>query len=310
VSKGVPVALAGVTRRFRGGAGVVDVTFDIRPGEVLGLLGPNGAGKTTIMRVLTGYLTADSGRVTVDGVDAAQDPVAARRVIGYMPEGSALYAEMTVEGFLAFCARLRGVASARRGAAVGRAIQQSGLQGRATQRIATLSRGFRQRVGLAQALVHDPAILILDEPTAGLDPEQVTDARQLIGRLGRSRTVLLSSHLLSEVAQLCRRVVVLDEGRVIVVDDVASLTGRTPGSLTRLEVRVAGDPAAAASAVGALDGVVVARAQGAVLTVQGTGTDLARRVSAAVVASGVGLEELRTVAGGTLEEAYLRLVRE
>jgi ABC-2 type transport system ATP-binding protein len=308
--KGVPVELRRVTRHFRKGRGITDVSFEVRPGEVLGLLGPNGAGKTTTMRVLTGFLTPDEGQVAIDGADAAADPVAGRRLIGYMPEASALYGEMSVDGFLAYCARLRGVTRDRRRQAVSRAVQQAGLHGRAGDRIGTLSRGLRQRVALAQALVHDPPVLILDEPTAGLDPQQVAEARELIARLGRSRTVLLASHLLSEVSQLCRRVVVLDEGRVLAVEDVARLTGRCTDGVTRLEARVAGDPSLAVRSVTGLAGVSAAEARGAVLIVQGTGVDLARRVSASLVGAGLGLEEMRTVGGTSLEEAYLRLVRE
>jgi ABC-2 type transport system ATP-binding protein len=218
------VQLLGVSRRFGRTEAISDVTFDVADGEVLGLLGPNGAGKTTTMRVMTGYLRPSSGQVLIGGVDMADDPVAARRRIGYMPESAAVPAEMTVLAFLRYCARLRSVPREQRTSAVIEAVRQAGLGTVASERIATLSKGFRQRVALAQALVHDPVVLVLDEPTAGLDPRQVTETRDLIAKLGRTRSVLLSSHLLSEVANLCRRVVVLDRGRVLAVSDVASLT--------------------------------------------------------------------------------------
>jgi ABC-2 type transport system ATP-binding protein len=177
----------------------------------------------------------------------------------------------------------------------------------ADARIGTLSKGYRQRVALAQALVHEPDVLVLDEPTAGLDPRQVAETRELIAKLGRSRSVLLSSHLLSEVANLCRRVVVLDKGRVLAVSDVATLTAATG---TRLELRVSGDPARAVRIVTGIDGVDAASVRGDLIVVKGTGTDLGQRVAAAVVDAGIGLLEQRVASSGTLEEAYLNLVRE
>ena len=301
------VQVAGVTRRFGSTEAISDVTFDVEHGEVLGLLGPNGAGKTTTMRVMTGYLRPTTGRVVVGGVDMADDPVAARQHIGYMPESSAVPTEMTVVDFLRYCARLRRVPRAQRQKAVAAALRQAGLGGMADARIGTLSKGYRQRVALGQALVHEPDVLVLDEPTAGLDPRQVAETRELIARLGRSRSVLLSSHLLSEVANLCRRVVVLDKGRVLAVSDVATLTAATG---TRLELRVSGDPERVIRIVTGMPGVDDASVRGDLVVVKGTGADLGQRVAAAVVDAGIGLLEQRVVSSGTLEEAYLNLVRE
>jgi ABC-2 type transport system ATP-binding protein len=230
MTSGVAVRLDGVTRRFGRTVAIDGVTFDVRPGEVLGLLGPNGAGKTTTMRVLTGYLRPTSGRVTLGDVDPARDPVAAKRLVGYVPEAGALYRDMRVDRLLRFWASLRDVPRADRPARVERVIRSAGLNGVEDRLVGALSRGYRQRVALAQALVHDPPVLVLDEPTTGLDPEQVVETRALIARLARTRTVLLSSHLLGEVAQLCRRVVVLDRGRVLAVEAVDALTGRTGSS--------------------------------------------------------------------------------
>jgi ABC-2 type transport system ATP-binding protein len=301
------VQVTGVSRRFGSKHAISDVTFDVEHGEVLGLLGPNGAGKTTTMRVMTGYLRPTSGRVVVGGVDMADDPVAARQHIGYMPESSAVPAEMTVIHFLRYCARLRRVPRAQRQKAVASALRQAGLGGMANARIGTLSKGYRQRVALAQALVHEPDVLVLDEPTAGLDPRQVAETRELIAKLGRTRSVLLSSHLLSEVANLCRRVVVLDKGRVLAVADVASLTA---ASGTRLELRVTGDRERTVQIVTAVSGVEDASVRGDIVVVRGTGTDLGQRVAAAVVGAGIGLLEQRVTSSGTLEEAYLNIVRE
>jgi len=301
------VQVVGVSRRFGRTEAISDVTFDVEPGEVLGLLGPNGAGKTTTMRVMTGYLRPTTGRVLVKGADMVDDPVTARQHIGYMPESSAVPQEMTVIAFLRYCARLRRVPRHKRQTAVASALRQAGLGGMADKRIGTLSKGYRQRVALAQALVHEPDVLVLDEPTAGLDPRQVAETRDLIAKLGRTRSVLLSSHLLSEVATLCRRVVVLDKGRVLAVSDVATLTAATG---TRLELRVTGDPARAVQIVSGIAGVDEASVRGDLVVVKGTGPDLGRRVSAAVVDAGIGLLEQRVASSGTLEEAYLNLVTE
>ena len=305
MSSGVAVALDDVTRRFGRTEVLHGISFEARPGEVLGLLGPNGAGKTTTMRILTGYLRPSSGRVLLDGADARNDPERARGLMGYLPEAAPVPRELTVREFLAYCARLRRMPRAKRGPAVGSAVKRAGLERVAGQVIGSLSRGFRQRVALAQALVHDPPILVLDEPTASLDPRQVAETRALIGKLGRQRTVLLSSHLLSEVSQLCQRVVIIDRGRVVAIRPVAELAHEAEE--VRLEVRVRGDLDRAARVLGAVAGVRSAERRADRVVVHGDGADLAERVSAAVVGAGLALVELRT-GGQDLEDAYLRLV--
>ena len=235
-SPGVELELLAVTRRFGSTLAVADVAFRAGPGEVLGLLGPNGAGKTTTMRLLTGYLRPTSGTVRVDGRDPADDRSGVRALIGYVPEASAVYGEMTATSYLRFWARVRGVPRRQRGAAVTKALRNAGVEQWAGQRVSTLSRGLRQRVAIAQALVHDPQVLVLDEPTAGLDPRQVSETRSLVERLGRTRTIVLSSHLLNEVSQLCGRVVVLDRGRVIADRPVRELTGE--GTLEEAYLRL------------------------------------------------------------------------
>jgi ABC-2 type transport system ATP-binding protein len=214
---------------------------------------------------------------------------------------------MTVANFLAYCARLRRLPRGDRNAAVTKAVRQAGLGTVTSDRIGTLSKGFRQRVALAQALVHDPDVLILDEPTAGLDPRQVVETRELIAKLGRKRSVLLSSHLLSEVANLCKRVVVLDHGRVLAVSDVATLTAAKE---TRLELRVSGDALRAVGVIRTVAGVRECDERGGLIVVKGDGADLGQRVAAAVVDAGIGLLEQRVASTGTLEEAYLNLVRD
>jgi gliding motility-associated transport system ATP-binding protein len=311
VTRGVPVRVESVCRRFGRIQALDRVTFDLRPGEVLGLLGPNGAGKTTTMRVITGYLRPDSGSVTVGDIDTVADPVAARSLIGYLPEAAGVPRELTVRSYLSYCTRLRGVARSQRRAAIDAALDQGGLGDVAEQVIGTLSKGYRQRVGLAQSLVHDPAVLVLDEPTAGLDPRQVAETRRLIAKLGRQRAVLFSSHLLSEVSALCRRVVVIDRGKVVATKEVADLTAAAPG--LRIDVRLTGDTEQAAQLLRRLPGVSSAEARPDRVIVRGDagtkdGSDLAARVSSAVVGAGFGLIELRADSE-SLEEAYLRIVR-
>ena len=190
------------------------VSFEIAPGEVIGLLGPNGAGKTTLMKILTGYLEPDAGEVRVHGVDVVADPLAAQRRIGYLPESAPLYREMLVQEYLEMMAALRGVPADRRHARMREVVRACGLTDRVVQPIATLSKGFRQRVGLAQAIIHEPEILILDEPTTGLDPAQIAEIRRLIKQLATKSTVLLSTHILSEVAATCERLLVINGGQL------------------------------------------------------------------------------------------------
>jgi ABC-2 type transport system ATP-binding protein len=190
------------------------VSFKIEPGEVIGLLGPNGAGKTTLMKILTGYLEPDSGDVRVHGIDVIANALAAQRRIGYLPESAPLYGEMLVQEYLEMMAALRGVPLEKRRGRILEAIRATGLTQRVVQPISTLSKGFRQRVGIAQAIIHEPDILILDEPTTGLDPAQIVEIRDLIVGLARTTTVLLSTHILSEVEATCERVLVIMQGQL------------------------------------------------------------------------------------------------
>ncbi|MGE5182886.1 MAG: ATP-binding cassette domain-containing protein [Acidobacteriota bacterium] len=190
------------------------VSFRIEPGEVIGLLGPNGAGKTTLMKILTGYLEPDSGDVRVRGIDVVADPLAAQRRIGYLPESAPLYGEMLVQEYLEMMAEMRGVPAERRNSRIRDVVRACGLADRLVQPIRTLSKGYRQRVGLAQAIIHEPDILILDEPTTGLDPAQIAEIRELIKHLAEKATVLLSTHILSEVEATCERVLVIMQGEL------------------------------------------------------------------------------------------------
>jgi ABC-2 type transport system ATP-binding protein len=212
----------GLSKRYGELVAVDGVSFAIAPGEVVGFLGPNGAGKTTTMRILTGFLPATDGTAAIAGHDIFEDPIAARRAVGYLPETPPLYPEMSVEGYLDYVARIKDVPRRERAAAVDRALARCGLADVRRRVIAALSKGYRQRVGLAQAIVHDPPVLILDEPTVGLDPIQIREIRSLIAELAserkgdRARTVILSTHILPEVEAICRRVLIIHRGRIVV----------------------------------------------------------------------------------------------
>jgi ABC-2 type transport system ATP-binding protein len=244
----------GLSKRYGDIVAVDEVSFNVGKGEVVGFLGPNGAGKTTSMRMLTGFLPPTEGTAVIAGHDIFEDPIAARRSVGYLPESPPLYPEMTVVSFLDYVARIKDVPRAGRRAAVDRALERCALVEVRKRVIGTLSKGFKQRVGLAQAIVHDPPVLILDEPTIGLDPLQVREIRSLIAELAgpamgeQQRTVVLSTHILAEVEAICRRVILISEGRKAVDAPLADLT-RGGHSLEEIFTReTARDVAGAAEA--------------------------------------------------------------
>lgn len=192
-----------------------DVTFEVKKGEVLGFLGPNGAGKTTTMRVLTCYHPADSGTATIAGFDVTENSLEVRKLIGYLPENNPLYMDMGIVDYLEFIARIRGIAASKKRGQIKHVVELCGLRGELRKEIGELSKGFRQRVGLAQALLHDPDILILDEPTIGLDPTQIIEIRELIKNIGREKTIILSSHILPEVSATCDRIIIISKGEIV-----------------------------------------------------------------------------------------------
>ncbi len=218
------IEVRNLTKRYGDLVAVRNVTFTAATGQILGFLGPNGAGKTTTMRIITGFMPASAGTVKVAGYDIFDDSFEARKRIGYLPENPPLYHDMTVVGYLRFAAKIRGVGKAELGDCVDRVLHSCGLVEVATRVIGHLSKGFRQRVGLAQSLVHNPSVVVLDEPTIGLDPRQIIDIRTLIKELAVDRTVILSTHILPEVQQLCEKVVIINRGRIAVEDTIANLT--------------------------------------------------------------------------------------
>lgn len=227
------IQIAGLTKRFGGFTAVDHVSFDVRRGEVLGFLGPNGAGKSTTMRMLAGFMIPTEGTARILGHDVQTDGVAARQMLGFLPEGAPTYPEMSVEGFLRFCARVRGFSGVGLAERVNRAIELTSLRGVRLQPVETLSKGFKRRVGLAQALLHDPPVLVLDEPTDGLDPNQKHEVRQLIERMAPEKAIVISTHILEEVDAVCTRAIVIARGKVVADATPADLRGRHPSG--RLE---------------------------------------------------------------------------
>lgn len=214
------------------------VSFEVHPGEVVGLLGPNGAGKSTAMRIVTGFLAPTAGSATVDGVEVVDDPLRCQQKIGYLPEGNPLYLDMRLREALRFVASARGLKGDERGRAIGEAVADAGLKGKEHQLVGSLSRGYRQRVGLAMALLHRPPILILDEPSSGLDPNQQIEMRRFLRRLGESRTVVFSSHILPEVEAVCDRLLVIHQGKLVAngtVEEICRQTAKTPDDTPTLE---------------------------------------------------------------------------
>jgi ABC-2 type transport system ATP-binding protein len=218
------IEVRNLTKRYGDLVAIQDISFTAVTGQILGFLGPNGAGKTTTMRVITGFMPATTGTVKVEGYDIFDDSYEVRKRIGYLPESPPLYHDMTVASYLRFVGRIRGIAKAELSDSLDRVLHTCGLTTVTERVVGHLSKGFRQRLGLAQALIHNPTVLVLDEPTIGLDPRQIIDIRTLIKALAGKRTVILSTHILPEVSQLCEKVVIINEGRIAVEDTLANLT--------------------------------------------------------------------------------------
>ena len=255
------IEVTNVTKRYGTHTAVDDVSFRVEAGEVVGFLGPNGAGKSTTMNIITGFLSATDGTVTVDGIDVLEDPIGAKRTLGYLPELPPLYVDMTVRDYLRFVARVKGVDRGERDDANEQIMRSVGIEHVADRMIRNLSKGYRQRVGLGQALVGDPKALILDEPTIGLDPHQIIEMRDLVRTLGEQRTVILSSHILPEVSAVCERIIIISHGK-IVASDTAENLGKALAGTGRLSMRIKGTADAAQAALGAVAGVESVRVTG------------------------------------------------
>ena len=303
-----------LTKQYGRVMAVDDVSFRVERGEILGFLGPNGAGKTTTMRILTGYMPASAGRATVAGFDIFEKPIEAKRRIGYLPETPPLYPDMTVREYIDFVARIKGVPSKERRERVDAVLKRTHVADMADRHCAKLSKGYKQRVGLAQALVHNPDVLILDEPTAGLDPKQIIETRSLIRSLAGDHTIVLSTHILPEVSQTCQRVVIINNGRVVAVDTPEALTARLKGAETMfVEVDAGGsDPAPVLLGIPGVTRVGVSDQRGTVGALEvetERGTDIRREIAAALVNRGWGLLEFRPMRM-SLEEVFLQVTTE
>ena len=310
------IKVQGLTKRYARTVAVDNISFEVEKGQIVGFLGPNGAGKTTTMRVLTCFLPPTAGTATVAGFDVLENPLEVKKRIGYLPETPPLYPEMEVSEYLIFVGRLKGISSADVDRRVGEVVERCAIGDVRNKLIGKLSKGYRQRVGLAQAIIHNPDVLILDEPTSGLDPKQIIETRELIKHLSGDHTIILSTHILSEVEHSCQRVVIINRGKLVAVDSVENLTNRLRGSeAVALEVASSNgplDPAAVQQRLEQVSGVSRVLPREArdgrmafeVESLQGRHirADLARTV----VDAGWNLNELRAV-GLSLEDIFLQL---
>ncbi|HEX4566639.1 MAG TPA: ABC transporter ATP-binding protein [Vicinamibacterales bacterium] len=303
-----------LTKRYGRVTAVDDVSFRVERGEILGFLGPNGAGKTTTMRILTGYMPASEGRAAVAGYDVFTQPIEAKRRTGYLPETPPLYPDMTVREYLDFVARIKNVPTGDRRTRVEAVMKRAHVDDMASRHCGKLSKGYRQRVGLAQALIHNPEVLILDEPTAGLDPKQIIETRELIRGLAGDHTIVLSTHILPEVAQTCQRVVIINKGRVVAVDTPDNLTARLRGAET-LYVQVDAKGPHVLAGLQKVPGVsrvapADQRAESGAFEVESErGRDVRRDLAREIVTRGWGLLELRPMRM-SLEEVFLQVTTE
>jgi ABC-2 type transport system ATP-binding protein len=305
------IEVENLTKRYGRHTAVDGISFRVEKGEILGFLGPNGAGKTTTMRILTCYLPPTEGTARVAGHDVFKAPLEVKRRVGYIPETPPLYPDMSVQDFLVFCAKIKGVPAAERKGRIDSAIERCRVGDVRSKLIGKLSKGYRQRVGLAQAILSNPEVLILDEPTAGLDPKQIIETRELIKSLGGSHTIVLSTHILPEVSMTCGRVVIINKGRVVAEDTPENLTHRLRGAGgLRLEVR--GEESQVLGAVRAVPGVLQARGREnahGIVSVEvelEAGKDVRSDLAAAVVGKGFGLLGLQQT-GMSLEDIFLHL---
>ncbi len=307
------IELEHVSKYYGNFPAVTDISFRVEKGEVLGFLGPNGAGKSTTMKIITGFIPPSEGKITVAGFDVVNESLEARRKIGYLPETVPLYTDMEVRDYLSFMGRIRGMNSERIRQRIDDVIAICRLEEYFKTHIGKLSKGYRQRVGIAQAILHEPDVLVLDEPTIGIDPIQVVETRQLIKNLGGEHTLILSTHILPEVSMICERVIIIHEGQIVAVDTPESLGTRLRGT-ERIELDVKGPSREVAKALGDIKGVIVVEREpspegGGYSTfyIQAShGVDLRPRLAAAVVGNGWDLRRLESI-GMSLEEIFLHL---
>jgi ABC-2 type transport system ATP-binding protein len=296
-----------LTKRYEALTAVDDVSFEVSPGEVLGFLGPNGAGKTTTMRMLAGFITPTAGTASICGHDVIEDPLAAKAALGYLPEGAPVYGEMTVGAFLDFIADLRRLEGPRRRERLSHVIERLQLRSVLGQSIETLSKGFRRRVGLAQAIVHDPPVLILDEPTDGLDPNQKHEVRALINDMARDKIIVISTHILEEVEAVCSRAIIIARGRIVADDTPARLAARSRyHNAVSMKLEEAGQLDAARAAMAALPAVAeveVSTRDARLTALPRAGAPILTAVADLAAARGFRLQDLH-LESGRLDEVF------
>ncbi|MCL2003439.1 MAG: ABC transporter ATP-binding protein [Oscillospiraceae bacterium] len=309
------IEVSGLTKSYGKSRGIDNISFSIPEGQIVGFLGPNGAGKTTTMNIITGYLSAGAGTVKIAGIDVLERPIEAKRHIGYLPEQPPLYLSMTVEEYLDFVYELKGVKSTGQQAHIAQICDMTGLSDVYRRVIGHLSKGYKQRVGLAQALVGDPDVLILDEPTVGLDPRQIVEIRNVIKEMGQSRTIILSTHILPEVSAVCERVLVIANGVIVADDKPETLAGTVSGE-RRLVIRVAGPKDGVGRLLNGVDGVRSAKPLGEMepgscdFLIESTpGVDARKPVFSALAGAGHPILMLRPQ-DATLEDIFLKLTEE
>jgi ABC-2 type transport system ATP-binding protein len=308
----VAVKVKNLTKSYGVGFAIRDLNFEVHKGEILGFLGPNGAGKSTTMKIITGFMPSSDGQVEVVGHDIFDDPIAAKRQIGYLPEIPPLYGEMVVEDYVDFAARIQGVEKSNRKRAVTEALDKTGLGHIRGRLIGNLSKGNKQRVGLAQAIVHNPKVLILDEPTVGFDPEQVIKVRDLIRSFSGEHTVIFSSHILSEVQAVCKRVVVINKGTIVAEDSISNLSSHMQG-VPSFQIAVRDTSDQALQKLRAVTGVVSVEKTMDGFVIKGdpttAGENLAERLIEEAVQQKLGIREF-TRHKLSLEDVFLQLTRQ
>jgi ABC-2 type transport system ATP-binding protein len=302
------IQVENLTKQYGEIFAIKNLSFSVRKGEILGFLGPNGAGKTTTMRIITGYIPPTDGRVVVGGFDVVEEPLAAKRQIGYLPENPPLYNEMSVEDYLGFVAEIRGVERRRRKVAIEETMEKCGVGDVRRRLIGHLSRGYRQRVGIAQALIHNPSILILDEPTVGLDPRQIIEIRELIHGLAGMHTVILSTHLLQEVSMTCTRVVIINEGKIALEESMSRLSKSQDGT-GRFFLKLGHTGGDISEKLSSLEGVVSVSEEypGVFIIETDLSRDIRKDISKTVVLNGWALLEFRPMRM-TLEDVFLKAI--
>lgn len=306
------IELDKITKNYGNFPAITDISFKVEKGEILGFLGPNGAGKSTTMKIITGFLPPTSGRVAVAGYDLVTDSLEARRHIGYLPENVPLYTDMTIEDYLGFMGKIRGMSRDYIRKRTSDVIGICHLEDYKSTLIGKLSKGFRQRLGIAQSILHEPDVLVLDEPTIGIDPVQVVETRQLIKNLAGEHTVIISTHILPEVSMICERVIIIHEGQIVAMDKPENLSARLSGT-EHVELDVKGPQKDVSRALSAVDGVndvamTVSLGRGlfSYVVTANPGTELRGQIASTVVGGGWDLMRLQSI-GMSLEEIFLRL---